>query len=432
MNRLRLFFATISSVICGSVMADSAPMYDMPGGAVMPISNNDIRLVSETIDFYLYEDNYDVEVNYDFYNEGKAQEIELGFPTVSSDAGYKDFETFVNGQSIKVVRKPGEWSFLKKKGEHNAVCSLDQNGNEIPYSQGIGSLPHYTINKEDGGEEKINGGDAFDVFRVTFKAGDTTKVKNTYNIAYENVGHDGDDFFWYILETGRYWKGKIDKVTVRIHTENYKKSRNYFVSSHKYDNYVREFKNIEPDFNLFYPLKNFARSMPEASSTLQSGKNNSYGVENLIDENPATAWVEGVNGYGEGETLKFCMTCDSDYDCWGEKISKIYVTNGYSKNEVSFKSNSRVKELEVYITEMIKRSVAEASKSPYFNIKDDQCQLDMVYADRYYYFVLDDTMKEQELDLDGVKEIVSMTFKIVSVYSGDKYKDTAVSGIRFY
>ena len=423
MNKFRLFVAAILTAVSGSVMADSAPIFGMPGSDVMPISNNDIRLVSETIDFYLLDDEYMVEVNYNFYNEGKTQEIEVGFPTVSDhndDDGYRNFHATVNGSTAMVTRKLGKWSLGKKKGE--SVQMVDQDGKEIAKSD---------CHSNNCFPFECNG-NAFDAFKVTFKAGDTTKVMNSYEQNYEALGHSGGSFFWYILETGRYWKGKIDKVTVRIHTENYKKSRNYFVSSHKYDNYVREFKNIEPDFNLFYPLKNFARSMPEASSTLQSGKNNSYGVENLIDENPATAWVEGVDGYGEGETLDFCMACNFDYDCGSENIYKINIVNGYAKNETTFKNNSRVKELEVHTTELVEKRIVEASNGSYFNINDEMCvSEDLVYADRYYYFVLDDTMKEQTLDLGGEKDVFKVTFKIISVYKGDKYKDTAISGIRF-
>ena len=89
--------------------------------------------------------------------------------------------------------------------------------------------------------------------------------------------------------------------------------------------------------NLYFYIPEIFRTMPEASSTLPAGKNNSYGVENLVDGNPATAWVEGVDGYGEGETLDFCMACNFDYDCGSEKIYKINIVNGYAKNETTYK-----------------------------------------------------------------------------------------------
>ena len=425
MNKFRLFVAAILTTICGSVMADSAPIFGMPGSDVMPISNNDIRLVSETIDFYLFDDEYMVKVNYNFYNEGKTQEIEVGFPTVSDHnddewGGYRNFHATVNGSTAMVTRKLGKWSLGKKKGE--SVQMVDQDG------KGIAKSDCYSNNCFP---YECNG-NAFDAFKVTFKAGDTTKVMNSYEQNYEALGHSGGSFFWYILETGRYWKGKIDEVIVRVHTNNYTPSRNYVFPVSQYDNYVRVFKDIEPDFNLYFYIPEIFRTMPEASSTLPAGKNNSYGVENLVDGNPATAWVEGVDGYGEGVTLDFCMACNFDYDCGSEKIYKINIVNGYAKNETTYKNNSRVKELEVHTTELVEKRIVEASNGSYFNINDEMCvSEDLVYADRYYYFVLDDTMKEQTLDLGGEKDVFKLTFKITSVYKGDKYKDTAISGIRF-
>lgn len=426
MNKFRLFVAAILTAVSGSVMADSAPIFGMPGSDVMPISNNDIRLVSETIDFYLLDDEYMVEVNYNFYNEGKTQEIEVGFPTVSDhndDDGYRNFHATVNGSTAMVTRKLGKWSLGKKKGE--SVQMVDQDGKEIAKSD---------CHSNNCFPFECNG-NAFDAFKVTFKAGDTTKVMNSYEQNYEALGHSGGSFFWYILETGRYWKGKIDEVIVRVHTNNYTPSRNYVFPVSQYDNYLRVFKDIEPDFNLYFYIPEIFRTMPEASSTLPAGKNNSYGVENLVDGNPATAWVEGVDGYGEGVTLDFCMACNYDYDCGSENIYKINIVNGYAKNETTYKNNSRVKELEVHTTELVEKSVAEAPKSSYFNIEDaGDCyspNRSFVYADRYYYFVLDDTMKEQTLDLGGEKDVFKLTFKIISVYKGDKYKDTAISGIRF-
>ena len=108
----------ISALLASAVSilyADNAPMFSLPGGNLMPINNEDIRLVSETIDFYLYPNHigYDVEINYNFYNEGKTQKIQLGFPTDSIREIYSDFVCTVNGKEVKVERKTGQWTFLQ-------------------------------------------------------------------------------------------------------------------------------------------------------------------------------------------------------------------------------------------------------------------------------------------------------------------------------
>ncbi len=48
-------------------------------------------------------------------------------------------------------------------------------------------------------------------------------------------------------------------------------------------------------------------SPPGASSTL-SGR---YGTANLVDDDPTTAWFEGENGYGVGETISFDVSVNA-------------------------------------------------------------------------------------------------------------------------
>jgi hypothetical protein len=60
-----------------------------------------------------------------------------------------------------------------------------------------------------------------------------------------------------------------------------------------------------------------------------------YGAHNLFDNNPATAWVEGIKGYGSGQYF----FADLGYAL----PSKIGIRNGYQKSEIIFKKNSRVK-----------------------------------------------------------------------------------------
>lgn len=113
----KYFISALLISAVNNIYADSAPIFDFPGGNVMPINNEDIRLVSETIDFYLYPEDkgYDVEINYNFYNEGETQKIQLGFPTDSIRENYSDFVCTVNGKDVKVERKAGQWTFLQNE-----------------------------------------------------------------------------------------------------------------------------------------------------------------------------------------------------------------------------------------------------------------------------------------------------------------------------
>ena len=64
-----------------------------------------------------------------------------------------------------------------------------------------------------------------------------------------------------------------------------------------------------------------------------------YGGHNLFDRDPATAWVEGVDGDGIGESV----TIEA-----GETLEEaINRRNGYQKSQGTFEGNSRVKKLRV-------------------------------------------------------------------------------------
>jgi hypothetical protein len=65
-----------------------------------------------------------------------------------------------------------------------------------------------------------------------------------------------------------------------------------------------------------------------------------YGVDKAVDEDPATAWVEGVAGPGEGESYWLGVTH------YPEALGFI---NGYAKNQSLFDKNYRIRRLEVQI-----------------------------------------------------------------------------------
>ncbi len=136
-------------------------------------------------------------------------------------------------------------------------------------------------------------------------------------------------------------------------------------------------------------------SIQQVSSTLEN-KDNSYSAENLTDNNPKTAWIEGVTGYGIGEsfiTKKYI-------------INEIY--NGYQKSKKIWKNNSRVKELKIYIDGKFK-----------------------------FYLKLHDIMEPQLIVIPNIiSEELSLRdesiikYEIIKVYQGDKYQDTAISEVK--
>jgi hypothetical protein len=76
----------------------------------------------------------------------------------------------------------------------------------------------------------------------------------------------------------------------------------------------------------------------KASSTLQDKP--AYGAANAFDGDPATAWCEGVEGTGAGQTLRLTLKKPL-------VIDGAFVLGGYFKSEPVLAANARVKGLAV-------------------------------------------------------------------------------------
>ena len=139
-----------------------------------------------------------------------------------------------------------------------------------------------------------------------------------------------------------------------------------------------------------------------ASSYLKPQGLNRYDVRNLDDGLVNTAWIEGVKGYGIGETVTFSFTPKNFKEANLEKINfnGFLVINGYCKNKTTWKENSRVKRI---------------------RIKHNDKPL--------YETVLHDSMNVQTVGLPTVWLHAGDTIKvtILEVYPGDNYQDTGIS-----
>lgn len=130
------------------------------------------------------------------------------------------------------------------------------------------------------------------------------------------------------------------------------------------------------------------------SSVLDPQYGNRYGGGNLFDGNPATAWVEGVGGQGEGESIVV------EFDR-PRSPTTIEVLNGYTKSAAIFAKNSRVRVLE------LRNSAGED-----------------------FTLQLEDSMDWQRLSLPAMQPCDWISLTIRDVYPGSKYQDTAISELR--
>lgn len=136
----------------------------------------------------------------------------------------------------------------------------------------------------------------------------------------------------------------------------------------------------------------------QASSTLFDEKINykTYWPGNVIDNNPATAWVEGEKGNGIGEWIDFAFFNPIN-------LNMIRIINGYAKSDALYAANNRVKKLKIDF--------------------DDGTSL---VAE-----LKDSTMEPQLIQISNQKVVERVRLTILEVFPGSKYHDTCISEIGF-
>lgn len=136
-------------------------------------------------------------------------------------------------------------------------------------------------------------------------------------------------------------------------------------------------------------------SIYSSSHLIQKSMN--YKVENVIDNDLSTAWIEGVSDDGIGQFIKF--SSNNTF-----RIDKIDIINGFSKNQKIYMKNNRIKKVIIE-----------------FSDKSQQV-----------YELEDNNMEYQTIDIGGINTN-SVKVIIKEVYTnGRVYADTCISEISIY
>ena len=134
-----------------------------------------------------------------------------------------------------------------------------------------------------------------------------------------------------------------------------------------------------------------------ATSSLRSSGRMDYGAGNANDWSLRTAWVEGADGYGIGESITWRF---SEYT---PAITTVVIYNGYAKSFETWLDNSRVRQLKLYIN-----------------------------GQPYALLNLRDTYRRQQFDIgEHYGSGAVLKLEITDVYPGDRYDDVAISEIDF-
>lgn len=153
----------------------------------------------------------------------------------------------------------------------------------------------------------------------------------------------------------------------------------------------------EPSFQQLHSAR------AEASSYLKSNWNKyseNYHPNYILDDNPATAWVEGADGQGQGEVLSWDVSALSS-----ARAVRVRIRNGYQKSPGLFAANSVPKDVRLQVWRGA-HVVAEQTVT------------------------LEKAMGWQDVVVStNGQGIDHVELKVLSVYPGSKYKDTCISDI---
>lgn len=161
-------------------------------------------------------------------------------------------------------------------------------------------------------------------------------------------------------------------------------------------NYEKEYDDDAPEF--FYNDCAQGVTPVKASSELTAQGDKSYALENINDENPMTAWMEGAKGNGIGEY----------FEVKAQGLNSIY--NGYQTSPTAWKNNGRVKKFKVYV---------DGKPLCFLALNDEMAEQS---------FELPQTYRTTEDD-NEVQYIFRL--EIVEVYPGNKYQDVGISEIDY-
>ena len=148
-----------------------------------------------------------------------------------------------------------------------------------------------------------------------------------------------------------------------------------------------------------------------------------YTVGKITDNDPKTAWVEGVKGYGTGEVIIVpCLDLTNPVKIWA----------GYGKSEAVYTTNSRPRKVRVVIIQAQPDSPSQYGTN-YANLKvvsEKTTEL----SDKNGYQVLPVPAFKPESFFSTVfnskmEYLYLLGLEIVDVYPGTKYDDTCISEI---
>ncbi|WP_163784643.1 NADase-type glycan-binding domain-containing protein [Myxococcus vastator] len=143
-----------------------------------------------------------------------------------------------------------------------------------------------------------------------------------------------------------------------------------------------------------------------ASSFLNSGGKDHLPLY-VADDDPATAWVEGAKGRGEGEALEW----------WGPELTRaktyrLFIRNGFQQSAERFRANARPRKVKL-------EPLVQGETGPQVTGTPLETELK-------------DVLGWQEVRLPVPNRVHGVRLTLVSTYPGASHADTSLSDLRVY
>lgn len=205
----------------------------------------------------------------------------------------------------------------------------------------------------------------------------------------------------------------ISLVSTHVYAQDLEtiKAKQVDENSDLFENDIEKYKTNE-----FWGIWTMPIGYPFSTSELKSQKELSYNVKNLCDYDLNTAWIEGKPDNGNGVKFGFVIDFPENTAYAGayQFFGQVNLFNGYCKSIKAWKENSRIKVLKAYYNDI------------------PICYIELLDTWHFQYFDIAKFFKNKrdKKFMDAPYEIVDgdkLTFEIISVYPGSKYKDTALT-----
>jgi len=392
-------------------------------GNIRMIQKKDISLDTEDLRVEFDGDYAVVRVEYHLTNHGKKDTVTYGFPVDYTRPEDREFtEELKNaGKPLQNIIIEADGKALKTR-EYKEPKKRGKKEKQPPY------LRAWTVTDLEFGEAEQK------VVIVSYR------VKNflddwSYSKSFQPVYSDRT--FTYLLSPSGSWgDGIVRKLSIAIDSSKIKSKagvikkivpKGYTIS----DDIIRwEFENFDikkaKDLKVIY--NDTARLMSEflvtermparlvkqakSSSTLKNPADpGRHDPSKALDRNLDTAWCEGANDDGIGQSLTFELK--------DAIISGVGIINGYAKNEETYQSNNRIKKIKLIMIQKNGEKKEEIVDLP----KTDFSRLNREAVAPFIDWVLDNG--------DPYETTKNITLVIQEVYPGSKYHDTCISEVYF-